>query len=391
MIDTNVSRDKTDCIKWNVRNLYHDPVLLPMWIADMDIATPAIVMQAIQKVLDTKVLGYVQPNEEFYNSIISWENQRHQVAISKDQIILSPGVTTGLSLIIRNLTKIGDTVLIFEPYYTPYKWIVEKNQRKLLTAPLQIEDGKYKINFDKLTEIFEKNNISALIFCNPHNPGGRVWSKKELMNLYQIILKYKCLLISDEIHNDIEFSQDPTISLYSQAFSQSDQENTIVLKSASKAFNLAGIKTSFIFCKNLLYLKKLKTAAFNEQTDELNTLGLAATEAAYRSASGWLTAVCSYLEDNRNYAINFITQNIPNIKPMIPEAGYLLWLDFKNYGFTDQELKEKLIQKAHLFLNPGLNYGDAGSGYMRLNFAVDRKVLEEGLQRLVKFDQQNKF
>lgn len=387
MIDTNVSRNKTNCIKWNVRNLYHDPVLLPMWIADMDVATPAIVIQAIQRVLATKVLGYVQPTEEFYTSIISWENQRHHVTISQDQIILSPSVTTGLSLIIRNLTEIGDTVLIFEPYYTPYKWIVEKNQRRLLTVPMQIEAGKYRINFDKLVRIFEKNNISALIFCNPHNPGGRVWSKEELTKLYQIISKYNCLLISDEIHNDIEFSENSTISLYNQIFSQVEQENTIVLKSASKAFNLAGIKTSFIFCKNLVYLKRLKTAAFKEQTDELNSLGLVATETAYRSAAGWLAAVCSYLEDNRNYAINFIRQNIPNIKPMIPEAGYLLWLDFKNYGFSDQKLKENLIQKAHLFLNSGLSYGDAGSGYMRLNFAVDRKVLEEGLQRLVKFDQ----
>ncbi len=387
LIDTQVTRKATNCIKWNVRHDLNDDELLPMWIADMDIATAPCIRLALEKALDEKVLGYFEASSAFFKAICDWEEKRHQVSLQAKQILLSPSVTTALSLAIRHLTKPMDKILVFSPFYPPYKTIIEANHRQLVDLPLVIKDGQYTIDFNQLAQFFSDSAMTAMIMCNPHNPGGRVWSADELLKVQQLAAKHHVLIFADEIHNDISYPDLPTSSMLNDQVDHVFQQQTLVFKSATKAFNLAGAKVSFIFVKNEHYREILQNAIEQEQSNEINTLGLVATRAAYEQGLPWLNAVTAYLEDNRDAALDYLGKYLPKIKPMKTESTYLLWLDFRSYHLTDEQLADGLTKKAHLFLNAGSDYGHAGEGFMRLNFAVDRKVLSDALRRLSKFDQ----
>lgn len=386
MIDTHVNRKKHDNIKWQV--LKDDASLLPMTIADMDIATPQFIRDELQAVLDDKVLGYTAPSADFYQSIITWERGHHAVTLTPEQIILMPGVVTGLSLAIRRLTQRGDQVIVMAPYYPPYKQVITDNGRQMVTLSLVQRDGQYVIDFDRLATLMTDPITRAIIVCNPQNPGGRVWTNAELQRITELAYQHKVFILADEIHDDTTFSDAYPVSMLSDLMGTAATEQTVLLKSATKAFNLAGVKASFLATKNPRLLAVLKRAATAEQLEELNTFGLVSTQAAYEQGGEWLAEVNQYLEENRNLAYTYISQHIPRIKPMYPEATYLMWLDFMAYGVTDKQLDQALREKGHLCLNPGIDYGQEGHGFMRLNFAVDRDVLKEALHRLQVFDKE---
>lgn len=385
MIDTNVNRQRGNNVKWSVTK--DDNQLLPMTVADMDIATPQFIREAMQRVLDQKVLGYTMPSTGFYDAIIHWQKERHDVTLKRDQLILVPSVAVGLSFVIRQLTEVGDGIIVMSPYYPPYKQLVVDNHRQFVEFPLVQRVGQYVIDFTRLDQLMTDSQAKAIIVCNPHNPGGCVWTTTELQRLQDIANAHNMLVFADEIHDDVAFSDNVPVSMMSDLMGEEASSQTVLLKSATKAFNLAGVKCAYLAVKNPQLLATLKQAAAAEAIEEVNTLGMVATRTAYEQGSEWLAEVNAYLEENRNYAYEYLREEVPMIRPMYPEGTYLMWLDFMAYGLSDAELDSKLRRLGHLCLNPGIDYGDTGKGFMRLNFAVDWSVLKDALQRLKRFDQ----
>lgn len=385
MIDTNVNRRQDNNVKWSVTK--DDDQLLPMTVADMDIATPQFIREAMQRVLDQKVLGYTMPSTVFYNAIIHWQKTYHNVSLKRDQLIIVPSVAVGLSFVIRHLTQVDDGIIVMSPYYPPYRQLVIDNQRQFIEFPLVQREGQYVIDLDRLDQVMAESNAKAIIVCNPHNPGGCVWTTSELQRIQDIANAHSVLVLADEIHDDVAFSDNLPVSMMSDLMGEEASDQTILLKSATKAFNLAGIKCAFLAVKNPKLLSILKQAAAAEAIEEVNTLGLVATRVAYEQGADWLAEVNAYLEANRNFAYEYLREEVPMIRPMYPEGTYLMWLDFMAYGLTDTELDQKLRELGHICLNPGIDYGKTGSGFMRLNFAVDRAVLTDALKRLKTFDQ----
>lgn len=385
MIDTNVNRRHGNNVKWSVTK--DDDQLLPMTVADMDIATPQFIREAIQQVLDKKVLGYTMPSARFYDAIIRWQKQHHDVSLKRNQLIIIPSIAVGLSFVIRHLTQVDDGIIVMSPYYPPYKQLVVDNHRKFVEFPLVQREGQYVIDFKRLERVMADGQTKAIIVCNPHNPGGCVWTTTELQRIQDLANEHHILVLADEIHDDVAFSDNIPVSMMSDLMGEEASTQTVLLKSATKAFNLAGLKCAFLAVKNPQLLATLKEAAAAEAIEEVNTLGLVATKTAYEQGAEWLTEVNAYLEENRNLAYEYLREEIPMIRPMYPEGTYLMWLDFMAYGLTDDDLDEKLRTLGHICLNPGIDYGKAGSGFMRLNFAVDRSVLKDALHRLKTFDQ----
>ncbi|WP_155432589.1 MalY/PatB family protein [Secundilactobacillus folii] len=384
MIDTNVNRTNPNDVKWGVTK--DDPDLLPMTVADMDIATPAFIRDAMQNLINQKVLGYVIPSTTLYDAFIHWQKVYHGVSLTREQLILIPSVAVGLSFVLRYLTDVGDGVIVMSPYYPPYQTLIKSNQRQFIDFPLIQRDGQYVIDFKRLEQRMDTSKAKAILVCNPHNPGGRVWTNTELQRIHELANERGMLVIADEIHDDTVYSDNQPVSMLSDLMGEDAASQTVLLKSATKAFNLAGVKTAFLATKNTQILGKLKQAATAEAIEEVNTFGLVATRTAYEQGESWLKEVNAYLEGNRDFAYQYLREHIPMIRPMYPEGTYLMWLDFMAYGFSDQELDAKLRSLGHIALNPGIDYGKAGSGFMRLNFAVDRNVLKDALHRLESFD-----
>ncbi|MCH5461529.1 putative C-S lyase [Lactobacillus sp. LC28-10] len=385
MIDTNVNRQHGNNVKWSV--IKDDDQLLPMTVADMGIATPQFIREAMQRVLDTKVLGYTMPSTGFYDAIIRWQKEHHDVTLKREQLILVPSVAVGLSFAIRHLTQVDDGIIVMSPYYPPYKQLVDDNHRQFVEFPLVQREGQYVIDFNRLDQLMTDSQAKAIIVCNPHNPGGCVWTTTELQRLEDIANAHHMLVLADEIHDDVAFSDNVPVSMMSDLMGEEAASQTILLKSATKAFNLAGVKCAYLAVKDPQMLTTLKQAAAAEAIEEVNTLGMVATQTAYEQGSEWLTEVNAYLEENRNLAYEYLREQVPMIRPMYPEGTYLIWLDFMAYGLSDAELDTKLRDLGHLCLNPGIDYGKTGKGFMRLNFAVDRSVLKDALHRLKHFDE----
>lgn len=384
MLDTDVSRNNPNDDKWGVSQ--KDPDLLPMTVADMDIATPEFIRDALQNVLNQKVLGYFHPSAEFYDAFIHWQKLHHGMTLTRNQIILMPSVAVGLSFVIRNLTQVGDGVIVMSPYYPPYREIIEGTHRQFVDFPLIQIEGQYVIDFNQLDQLMTDTKATTILVCNPHNPGGRVWTNMELQRLHDLANAHGMLVIADEIHDDTVFSDNTPVSMLADLMGDEAAGQTVLLKSATKAFNLAGVKTSFLVTKDSAMLSTLRAAADAEALEELNTFGLVATRTAYEQGEQWLSEVNAYLQDNRDFAYEYIRENIPLIRPMYPEGSFLMWLDFMAYGLSDEELDDKLKTVGHISLKPGVEYGASGHGFMRLNFAVDRVVLEDALHRLEAFD-----
>ena len=380
--DEVIDRRGTGCLKYDKSNEFlGGDDLLPMWIADMDFRVPDFIMDALKQRLEHPVFGYFYHTEEFYHAIVRWMQTRHNWNISSKWICFSPGIVAGLSFLIQNFTEKGDKVLIQTPVYPPFYEVVEKNERQLVQSPLCIEGDCFKMDFNDL-EAKLKQGPKLMIISNPHNPLGRCWTPDELRQVAELCLKHRCLLISDEIHSDLimrGFRHTPVASL-----SEEIAQNTITCMSPSKTFNLAGFFTSEIIIPNPELRAKFKN--FMNETVHIygNIMGDVALQAAYTYGAEWLDQLCGYLTDNVQYSKEFLAKNIPQIKTYRHEATYLLWLDFKAFGLTHEQLSRKLLDEAKLGFNDGKAFGTAGDNCMRINLACPRATVTEALHRLQK-------
>lgn len=352
--------------------------LIPMWVADMDFRTPPFIIDSVKKRIECEIFGYTEKPNTWYQSIINWQKKRHQLAITKEMISFIPGVVPAIVMAIEAFTKVGEQVLIQPPVYYPFAAAIRNTGRKVITNPLLLGNLQYYIDFDD----FEKKvkTCKLFILCNPHNPGGRVWSKEELEKLAAICLKYQVLMISDEIHADLTLPFYKHISLAS--LSEEIAMNTVTFSSASKTFNMAGLASAYAIIPNPQVRQKFLDKTVGYMLTDGNIFAFQTTVAAYEQGEEWLDQLLPYVQGNIDFLTQYIDQYLPKVKYLVPQASYLVFLDFRSLGLSQKELVSFCTNKAHLALVDGSVFGEEGKGFMRINLASPRSIIEKALEQL---------
>lgn len=381
--DEFVDRRGTYCVKYDAmasvigRDVAED--VIPMWVADMDFKSPQCIVDALKKRLEHEVFGYTIKPDLFFESIVEWVKKRHQWDIQKDWISFCPGVVSGLTIAIEQFTKPGDKVIVQPPVYFPFFSSVENIGRKIVYNQLKIEDGKYKFNIEDL-----KNKIDAdtkiLILSNPHNPVGRVWTRDELLEISNICNENNVLVISDEIHADVVYA--PAKHIPYASISKEAAQNSITVMSHSKTFNVAGLSTSFVITENKELLNQYNKISATYHLNLGNLFGTEALIAAYKEGEEWVDELLQYLKGNIDYVTTFIEQNIPNLKVVVPEATFLMWIDCSSLGMNSKELNDFFLNKVKVAVNEGSIFGLGGEGFIRLNIGCPRNTVVKALNQL---------
>jgi cystathionine beta-lyase len=380
--DQVINRKNTASVKWDIMKLvYGKDDLLPMWVADMDFLPPAQVTEAIKKRIEHGIYGYTFAPPSTAGAIQSWLWKRHQWEIDTSWIVYSPGVVPAIGTVIQALTAPGDRVMLQSPVYTPFFDMIKRNGRVIVNAPLTLENGRFAINFTEFEQKL-KEGVKLFLLCNPHNPGGRVWTKAELLKIGELCLQYNCIILSDEIHSDLIFR--PNVHVPIASLSEELKRQVITCVAPSKTFNIAGLQASAIITANEKWRAAVKNVQSRQGTSSLNVFGIAAMEAAYLYGEEWLEELLIYLKGNLETAKSYIEENIPKLRLMEPEGTYLLWIDCRLLGLSDQEIQEKLLNVGKLALEPGKKYGPGGEGFVRMNLGCPREILMDGLGRLKK-------
>lgn len=378
--DQLINRENTASVKWDLRKkLFNKEDLLPMWVADMDFATPPFIVDAMKKRLEHPLFGYSFRTDSYFESIIQWQKKRHQWDIDPAWISFSPGVVPALSLLVLALTRDLDKIIIQPPVYPPFFDAVRKNGRTMLRNDLIYSDGRYTIDFQDL-EAKVLQGANMLILSNPHNPCGRAWTKEELQQIIDICRKNEVIIISDEIHCDLVlpgYKHQP-LALVDPTYS----ENIITAIAPSKTFNIAAMSTSSLIIPNANYRKLYEAMLETIHVGGGNVLGAIASEAAYMHGEEWLDALLVYLSGNVELVKNELADYSDKIQMIQPEATYLVWLDCEGMGLRGNDLHHYFIEKARLGFVRGSDFGDCGSAFARMNIACPRAVLKEALTRL---------
>ena len=374
--DEIIDRRDTGSVKWH----YSDDTI-PLWVADMDFKAAQPILKAIEQVAQHGILGYTKPTEALYESIIQWHGSRYNLQLDKENILFSPGVVPSLALMMNVFTEVGDAVLVNDPIYTPFMTKVEQNGRALVTSLLKEVEGKYRLDLADIEAKIIEHKVKLYLLCNPHNPGGRVWTRQELEALLALCKKHDVAIVSDEIHQDLTLSGHTFTPFLTLAEAVDYAHKVVSLTSMTKTFNVAGIKGSMIFAKDNSLIKKISQQQQLNDEYELNLFAYEVMRNAYENGGEWLEQAVAYIEANIDLTIGFLEQYLPDIKVMRPEASYLIWLDCSAYVQDNQKLYDKL-REAKVELNAGIKYGTEGHLKMRLNVACPEALLREGLNRV---------
>jgi cystathionine beta-lyase len=377
--DTLLERRGTDCTKWDALSRdYGDPDLMPFWVADMDFKCLPELDEALSVRTRAATYGYTFASDRYFRSISDWYGRRHGLAVAKEEVINVPGVVTALHMAIAALGKLGDRIIINTPVYPPFLSLHENGRYRLLQSPLKEEQGRYFLDF---TDLEKKMKAGAQFFvlCSPHNPSGRIWNSEELRDVVDLCQRYGVILLSDEIHGDLALpgrKHHPAVSV-----SDAARKVAIVISAPSKTFNCAGLKSSFLIIPDEAMREKVrrKVESFDIYT---NLFGLLATRVVFEKGDAWLDELTRYLEANARYMLEYIDTQLPGVKASMPDASYLLWMDFRGTGLAQDELVHRLKSAGRLALNDGRAFGPGGEGHMRFNFGTPRSYLEKGLEGL---------
>lgn len=377
--DEIIERRGTNSVKWDgVRNIWGRDDLLPMWVADMDFRTPPFVMDALKKRLEHEVLGYTFACEEWYTSICAWLRDRHGWNISREMLIFVPGIVRGQAFALQCFTNPGDKVMVMTPVYHPFFLVTERMGREVVYSPLELCDGQYHIDFERFRKDIQ--GCKVLILCNPHNPGGRVWTADELREIAVICYDSGTLVISDEIHADLTL---PPYKHYPFAtVSEEAAANSLVFMAPSKAFNMPGLGSSYAITVDKGIRERFQTFMEAGEFSEGHLLAYIGAAAAYMHGAEWLEQMLDYIKGNIDFTENYLKEYIPGISMIRPQASYLVFLDCRALGLTQEALTRLFAEKAHLALNDGTMFGAPGEGFMRLNIGCPRSVLEQALKQL---------
>ncbi|MBU9725475.1 MalY/PatB family protein [Diplocloster modestus] len=382
--DEIISREGTCSMKWNLEEYFPDAPsdCLPYWIADMEFACADPILEALHKRIDQKILGYTAfYDAEYFEAVQHWFERRHGLTIPRESIFFSPGVVPAIVLLMRVLTRAGEGVIIQQPAYNPFMVKTRANGRQLVVNPLVETDGYYTIDYEGLERCAADPDNHLLLFCNPHNPTGRVWNPEELRKVADICKRHDVTIISDEIHCDLVRGQVTYHPM--EKICPEYKDRIITCLSPSKTFNLAGMHLSNIIIHDpairRAWLREIDTKG---AIGVPNPLAVTAAAAAYNECEEWLAALLQYLDDNLTYLKDFLAKELPLIKFSIPEGTYLAWLDLRAYGMQVEEQEAFMLQKAHLIFDEGYIFGHEGVGFERINVACPRALLEQGMLRL---------
>ena len=382
------NRKNTDCLKWDMMEpIFGSGDLIPLWVADMDLPVAKPITDALKNRVEHPFYGYSQAGTSVLNSVVERMKRKFNWNIKPEWIVFTPGVVPALHVAVRSLTHPGDEVILQEPTYHPFFPVVVNSGCKIVNNGLKMNNNRYEIDYKGLEEKFhsksrsfqEAGRIKTIIFCNPHNPIGRLWKRDEIIKMGEIAINNGAVVISDEIHCEILFKDQKHTPFAS--ISKKFEQNSIVCMSPSKTFNLAGLEVSTIIIPN----KKLRDNFINTRSGIVpnpNLFGYIALEAAYNHGDEWLEQVLDYLQKNLDYLKQYLENKIPNIRVVDPEGTYLIWLDCRDLGMDNQTLSNFMKKKAKVGLEDGFIFGESGSGFMRMNIACSRSVLHEALNRI---------
>lgn len=380
--DQIVDRKGTNALKTDaLKPRYGNADLIPLWVADMDFLSPPAIGEAIIERAKHGVFGYTCPSQTYYDAIINWVDRRHNWKIEQEWISFIPGIVKGIAFVLDCFTTKEQKVIIQPPVYHPFRIIPTLHHREIVNNQLILEAGQYKIDFDGLKKAID-TSCRVLILCNPHNPGGRVWSRQELIDIAEICYDNSILVISDEIHSDLAFGSHKHIPFAS--VSEKAAQNSITFMAPSKTFNIAGIVSSFSIIPNKELRDKFHTYLESSELNDGHIFAYLALEAAYNHGEEWLDEVKEYIWGNITFVDNYLKENIPQVKAIIPEASFLVWLDCSQLGLSQKELVSLFINDAKLALNDGVMFGAGGEGFMRMNVGTARSVLAKALDNLKK-------
>lgn len=354
--------------------------LIPLWVADMDFATPDFILDALHKQIDRRIMGYSLTPETFFTAIIDWIRSHHGWNVEREWIKYVPGLVKALGMVVNYYTKPGDKIVIQPPVYHPFRLVPQGNGRQVVYNPLKMRpDGGYDMDLDGLERLLT-DDCRMLVLCNPHNPAGICWDKDTLVKLAEICHEHGVMVVSDEIHCDLALFGNKHIPF--ATVSDKAAEISVTFGAPSKTFNIAGIVSSYLIIPN----EKLRAGFYNwienNEIDYPTVFAVIATIEAYTKGEPWRKQMLAYVEDNIKYVEQFCEQKIACIRPLRPEASYLVWLDCRQMGLSHDELNDLFVNKARLGLNDGEMFGIGGEGFMRLNVATPRTILSRAMNQL---------
>lgn len=373
--DEIVDRRGSYSLKWDVGKQE-----LPMWVADMDFKTAPEIRAAIEKRAIHGVFGYTIIPDEWYEAYMYWWKEYHNLELRKDWLVYSNGVIPAISSAIRKLTTPGENVLIQTPVYNTFFNSIINNGRNVVQCPLQYRDYNYKIDFDRLEKNLSDPQTTMMILCNPHNPVGKIWDRDTLARIGDLCAKYHVIVLSDEIHCDLVapgMEYVPFVSV-----SENCRRNSISLLAPTKAFNLAGLQTAAAVVLDPVLRHRLWRGINTDEVGEPNAFAIDATIAAFHEGRSWLEALQVYLQENKLYVSRFLDSELKQMRVVSTDATYLLWLDCERLAGSVSRFVDYLRESTGLYIMDGKEYGKAGTGFLRMNIACPRALVQDGMERL---------
>lgn len=354
--------------------------LLPLWVADMDFETPEFITDALRRRLEHSLFGYTVEPKDYWPTVQKWIKDHHGWDVKRDWLSYIPGIVKGIGMVINVFTKPDEKVIIQPPVYHPFRLTPEGNGREVVYNPLkENSDGSYSMDFDNLEEVAD-DKCKVLILSNPHNPAGIVWDKDTLARLAEFCYDHNILVISDEIHCDMALWGNTHVTFATA--SDKAAQCSITFGAPSKTFNIAGIVSSYSIIPNDEIRNRFYTWLAANELNEAPMFSPIATIAAFRNGEQWRKAMLHYVEQNILFIEEYCKTHLPKIKPLRPEASFLVWLDCRALGLNHEQLIDLFVNKAHLALNDGEMFGKGGAGFMRVNVGTPRAILTKALEQL---------
>lgn len=379
--DEVIERRDTDSLKYDFAVRRGKPAdVLPLWVADMDFKTSSFILDALEERARHGIFGYTETREDYYEALAAWMKRHHGLEVRPEWVLKTPGVVFALAAAVKAYTEPGDYVLIQQPVYYPLTEVVRDNGRIVVSSDLVAEDGYYRIDFEDFEEKIRAYQVKLFMLCSPHNPVGRVWTREELSKLADICVRNGVTVVSDEIHEDFVYPGHQHVPFLT--VDERVKDFCITCTSVSKTFNLAGLQIANIIVPNQGLRRALRKQIQAAGYSQLNAFGVTACKAAYRYGEEWYQAAWKYIAENYRFLKEYLQRELPKVRVVEPEGTYLVWLDFREYGLSGEELSKKMLNEAKLWLDDGYIFGKTGEGFERINLATSRAVLTDALERL---------
>lgn len=374
--DKIINRRETGSLKWDVSKNE-----LPMWVADMDFETLPEIQEALVERVAHGVYGYSVIPDEWSQSYVDWWDKRHHFHMNPEKLIFTTGVIPALSSAVRKFSTPGENVLVQTPVYNHFFYVIRNNGRNIVENQLLYDGENYSIDWEKLEQQLSNPQTTMMILCNPHNPIGKIWDKETLAGIGRLCKKYDVVVVSDEIHCDLTAPGKEYIPFAS--VNETCRDISVTCLAPTKTFNLAGIQTAAVYVENPLLHHGMKCQLNTDEVAEPNVFAVPAVIAAYQNGAGWLDELRNYIHQNKQYVTEFLQNKIPEIYPVVSDATYLMWLDCRKLTEDSRKFTDFIREKTGLFVMRGSVYGKNGEGFLRLNIATSKLIVEDGMQRLL--------